>query len=631
MGGKKRKADALPPKTERKRPDVARRKALRRALSDFAVKVSFGGRLAPECPNVKTFIQGLVDDYVLSISQMAVRGSLVFNEVLHHFASEGRVPEDLDMDALLRACFTGIGGPDIVRDINQSTLASHPPIERHQGDWQMVTYAVNQYKTAFENATVYNFESRLAGLISAWANKYRSTRTRDGAIGMILRHVLHKPRPDDALEGQERIFADYLRGRIAYTGAPDPLDMRAQDLVLYTHRILECYVEFMVPGGFTMAPVCQVKRHHISIDSTALYCIIRRIYKYFGDSSPTWVQTVAQMDRATFLQSRPEDAYTWRQYAWMHFYSYLDLKREDFGERIVTNGVSCSVMFRRTKREKVDEEVLRKFVRDAECVVAIDPGRANLITALFVVGGREIWRILTRRAYYDSFASQAKVLKAWDARLQDIDQQFGDYSLRTSVSWLREGHIGVYCTQFARLWYERGSKRRARVRLDILSRKRSCLDRFFQGFRTPGQPDPVVFYGAARLRSHGTKGELAVPVKAAYMACARKFLTVKVDEYLTTKRHSVCHSDMHPVRNWREGTQEGETRRERKARDVRGLKFCTKCKLFVNRDRDACRCILEIGRSEERPQYLRREEGGVVVAPLDKLPPRQRRTRPGIA
>lgn len=630
MGVKKRKADHSPPKTDRKRPDVARRLSLRKELSDFAVKVSFGGRLVQSCPNVKNFIQCLVDDYVLSISQMTVRGSLVFNEVLHSFASEGRVPED--MDTLLRACFTGVGGPAVVQNVNITTMASHPPIERHQGDWAIVTYAVNQYKTAFENATVYNFESRLAGLISAWVDKYRSTRARDGAISMILRHVLHKPKPDDALAGQEKIFADYLRARVAYDGDPDTLQMKARDLVLCTHRILECYVEFMVPGGFTMAPVSRVKRHHIAIDSTALYCIVRRVFKYFGDSSPTWVRVVAQMDKATFLQSRPEDAYTWRQYAWMHFYSYFDLKRDDFGERIVTDGVSCSVMFRRPKSEKVDDDVLHHFVRDAVRVVAIDPGRTNMVTALDIVDGEEVWRVLTRREYYNSFATQTKTLAAWNARIQDIDQQFGDYSLRTSVSWLREGYIGVYCTQFARLWYERGSKRHARVRLAVASQKRSCLDRFFQSFCIRGQPDPVVFYGAAHLRSHGTRGELAVPVKGVYMACARKFLTLKVDEYLTTKRHSVCHMDMHSVRNCREVGQGGaETRRERNARDVRGLKFCPKCKLFVNRDRDACRSILHVGRSLERPQYLRHEEGGVRVYSLDKLPPRVRRTRPGIA
>ena len=122
------------------------------------------------------------------------------------------------------------------------------------------------------------------------------------------------------------------------------------------------------------------------------------------------------------------------------------------------------------------------------------------------------------------------------------------------------------------------------------------------------------------MRSHGTKGELAVPVKKVLDVCRKYFTTILVDEYLTTKRHSKCHLDMHPVRTCTMDRE--ETRVERNKRTVRGLYYCGRCKIFVDRDRDACRCIMEAGLSLLRPSYLSRRQKTIKRAPVDKLPGR---------
>lgn len=616
-------------KTDRRRPDRAKRLALRRLIENFTVTSSFGGRLARECPPaIKGYIQETIDNYVLSISQAAVRGSLVCNEVLFKYFDDDLGALPIGDAKFFRQCFTGVGDLPIVKDVLTTTFGDHPEIPRYEGDWQAITYAVNQYRTTFQTSIFYNFDRRLSKLVSEWVDKFHPN-AEDGVGQAIIRKILGQHDDeidvDTVLNDDMKMFVSSMRERFDHPNNFDASEVKIDILLRYSYVILKCHREYGLPGGFSLAPLCGTRRHHISIDSTVLYCILRKTAKYFKDTAPEWIHMTTSLSLTEFLQEDESRPLTYRQYAWMHFFDTFSLIPNGFTGRILTDGVKCSVVFERPKKsiaiEDRDEIDMRNriLVTSAERVIAIDPGRTNLVTSLEVgTDGKEIFRGLTRRSYYDSFSHAVETLKRWNARLRDVDEEFSLYSLRTSFSILREGYIGVYFQQYDRIWYERGSKRHARVRFYIKSKKRSYLDKFFQGFVSPGRPKPVILYGAARLRSHGTRGELAVPVKGVLKSCRRYFWTVLVDEFRTSKRHSKCHLDMHPVRT--RSAWDNETRQERQRRKVRGLYYCGKCHKFVDRDRDACRSIMEAGLSEIRPDYLCRGSHAVYRCPLDKLP-----------
>jgi hypothetical protein len=628
--GKRKYNEAV--KTERKtdvrRPDRAKRLALRKTIEDFAITGSFGGRLAHQClPAIKRYFQETIDEYVLSISQMAVRASLVCNEVLFKYFDDGLGAPPIGETTFFRQCFTGVGKHQVVKDVLLTVFHDRLEIPRHEGDWASITYAVNQYQTSFRNSIIGNFDKRLGKLVSEWVHKFSPT-ARDGVVGSMIRSILGQPGDEidsDLLLTEEMcVFVSTMREKFDHPLNFDSSEAKIDLLLKYSYIILTCHREYGLRGGFSLAPLCGMRRHHISIDSTVLYSILRKTAKYFNETAPDWIRTITSLTSTEFMQKDESGPYTYRQYAWMHFFNVFGLSSKDFAERILTDGVKCSVMFTRPKRTPSadpDETHLQNWIMisSAERVVAIDPGRTNLVTALEIDGnGKEIFRALTRRSYYDTFSHAVQGLKRSNERLRDVDEEFSLYSPRSSLSILREGYIGVYFQQYDRIWHERGSKRHARARFYIMSKKRSALDKFFQQFKSPDQPDPIVLYGAARMRSHGTRGELAVPVKGVLKACKRYFCTVMVDEYRTSKRHSKCHLDMHPVRT--RSRYEEETRRERSKRTVRGLYYCGNCKKFVDRDRDACRSIMEAGMSAIRPDYLCRGTKAVWTSPVDKLP-----------
>ena len=617
------------PKTQRRRPDRAKRLELRKSIENFAITSSFGGRVVREChSSVKAFIQETIDDYVLSISQMAVRASLVCNEVLFKFFDDNLGEPPIGDPAFFRQCFTGVGQDKVVKDVMMTVFEDHPEISRHEGDWASITYAVNQYRTTFQTSIFYNFDRRLGKLVSEWVNKFHPA-AEDGVVGTLIRNILGIKGDAAPMTEDMRVFVKAMRESFNHPDNFDARETKIDILLRYSYIILMSHRKYGLPGGFSLAPLCCTRRHHISIDSTVLYCILRKTAKYFGETAPDWIKMITALTMTEFLQEDQSGPYTNRQYAWMHFFDAFSLSSYDFSGRIVTDGIKTSVIFERPKKsataDRDEMHVRNRFmVASAERVVSIDPGRTNLVTSLEVdEKGKELFRALTRRSYYNTFNHAVETLKRWNARLQDVDEQLSLYSPRTSFSILREGYIGVYLHQYDRIWHERGSKRHARMRFYIKSKKRSYLDKFFQGFVSPGRPDPVILYGAARLRSHGTKGELAVPVKAVLTACRRYFWTILVDEFRTSKRHSRCHLDMHPVRT--RPAHGDETFRERRQRTVRGLYYCAKCQKFVDRDRDACRSIMEAGLSDSRPDYLCRVQEAVPKRPLDKLPVSARR------
>jgi len=391
-------------------------------------------------------------------------------------------------------------------------------------------------------------------------------------------------------------------------------------------------------SGFTLLPVCQVKRAYIRIDKTLMIAIIKRAVKTIK-ALPEPTPIPKWMRRALFLDRR--NIKTGWKNIWQNFFNSSGLRSSRYQFlNVVTNGIGASAIFERAKdpappkltdEEKAAAGLLRKAeLRKAKRHIYIDPGRTRLITAMEDLGkGKKRWWVLTRRGYYGSFRHGTNLLEKLNRRVQHVDALFSETSLKANDAMFL-AYCTVYKQYYGVLWEVRGGKRYARVSFYVASQKRRCLDSFFASFMYPSQKDykdktnrlpnqPVVWYGAGGFASHsfGSDGK-GVPVKYVKLVCEKFYSMVLVGENLTSQMHSECKRRMRPVRTAR--VLDVETRKDTNDRTVRGLYYCDHCKKFVNRDRDACPSIKHVVESDERPDYLRRGAGGPKLPGKDLLP-----------
>ena len=121
--------------------------------------------------------------------------------------------------------------------------------------------------------------------------------------------------------------------------------------------------------------------------------------------------------------------------------------------------------------------------------------------------------------------------------------------------------------------------------------------KFFNGLVSKGKKT-VVAYGAAKF-APGGKGEMAVPTSRAFKECSYRFLTVPVDEFMTTKMYN---GDKQTVLKAVQRRDTGAT--------VRGLLWCDSStkdqSKFVNRDLNAALNIRDCFMARSRPAMLSR-------------------------
>ncbi len=372
-----------------------------------------------------------------------------------------------------------------------------------------------------------------------------------------------------------------------------------EPLLSYLFHILEFYREHGVGNGFPIAPVCKVKRHFMTIDTTVLFQLLRNVAAEAGVAQcPPWLQALAGMSYKTFFQTQHEAL---RAAAWAQTFHLEGLRRRrTFGRQIDTDGVAMTVHFHVTVRKRArHRKRTRKQPAKYKRVIAIDPGRTNLVTALDSQTQRT--KTLTRNEYY----KRARIHRfkdkvgCWELPLRGVVAALSKTSVRTSSEALSYAYRQVLVRNYDRLWQLRFSKKRAREALACYAGKQKVLDSFFSSFAHTGDEKPIIAYGAASFKPGG-KGEVNVPVKGVLKACRKQYQTILVNEYLTTKVHHACGQRLNPV-----------ARRSAvpPVRAVRGLCWCQTCSKFVSRDGNAAHNILRVFESDvcngTRPHELR--------------------------
>lgn len=439
--------------------------------------------------------------------------------------------------------------------------------------------------------------------VSAFTIQCAINGWKDGSQRTTRKRRRNGDNEDEALPqtpAQVPVFIDQERALLG-----NPTDFQITDktnvemLLRYLFHVLEYYREQGVGSGFSIAPVCKIKRHFMTIDTTVLYELLKNVATEAGAACPEWLVPVRSMTLKAFFQNTSLVDTLWR--------FTFDLnglrRRRTFGRQIDTDGVSMVAHFQVTLRQRGKHAKRlrqRQAAQQASArVIAIDPGRNNLVTAFDSVTSRIT--TLTRRAYYQRAGISKATTKVahWELPLRGIVASFRKTSIRTSSARLAYQYRQVLVRNYDKLWQHRTERKRAKSALAVYAGKQRVLDGFFANLKASvndGRP-VVVAYGGATFHPTG-KGEVSVPVKRVLQVCRRHCRTQLVNEYLTTKVHHACHQRLNPV-----------SRVSEKRYPIRGLCWCQTCSKFVSRDGNAARNILRVYRSmaigASRPHDLR--------------------------
>jgi hypothetical protein len=165
------------------------------------------------------------------------------------------------------------------------------------------------------------------------------------------------------------------------------------------------------------------------------------------------------------------------------------------------------------EKEGKEHEIKKKkrYTRPRR-VVAIDPGRVNLIMAYDTSNGK--YHRLTRNYYYRACGMKRLVKKLNERNLKR--KGIYDAMSRSPTKSIREEDWYAYQLVITRnydtLWRENATEQRRRENFKVKRLKEKCPDQFLNQWGVKGEEKPLIVYGAASMNPSGGKGELAVPV-----------------------------------------------------------------------------------------------------------------------
>ena len=292
------------------------------------------------------------------------------------------------------------------------------------------------------------------------------------------------------------------------------------------------------------------------------------------------------------------------------------------------------------------------FVSKDTVVGGLDPGRCSLAT--IVIQERKSDQTIEKKTFslsrgqylVDSGTRKFNETKAkWFLPLQGHFTNFSKHSLKNGNPEDVIMYLDAYNQCSDQWWSLALKKRESRAKMQSYIGKRKTIDRFFAQVKkcmdkTWGkEKKKVIAYGHAgpHMKPSG-KGEMSVPTSSTYKACKRIFgptNTIIEDESYTTKICSCCKCEKLPVfinpknqlcayenrkqvkeeeketiekiikerkdkENRRKGGKEiiekEEKQKDEKEKklyypEVRGLRFCPKCRKFLNRDKESAKTI----------------------------------------
>ena len=235
----------------------------------------------------------VIQEWVLNVSKATQCGALVFNRLLLYCLNlPGQPLPDFRNERIYYHCFR-ICSKARVPNPNPNpnpNLANFPLVEVWNrsfrdfptttplpGDYQAYTYAAQKYMTNFINSLVYTFDGRQTGYITRWCEQTQIPKRHVRAIRYAIngwRCDAEVPQGAQAFVQEQRLLLRGNDGNEVITR-----EWRKQNMpmvVKYFHHILQ-FMETLGDGKlFSLAPLCRIKSHFLTIDTKILYYMMKR-------------------------------------------------------------------------------------------------------------------------------------------------------------------------------------------------------------------------------------------------------------------------------------------------------------------------------------------------------------------
>ena len=630
------------------RPDVADRLRRRRTENEVVVKSTLRKYLAAREEDTRTAVLLNLTKRVDAFSKRANAASLHMSSLVKGFFYGVRNEElsDIDLPDLFDVTFVRqlFLGPDYANQPDPSILSywelleANDPlkhVDRFAGDRNVYCYGANMYATNFKNSLKFNLEARVKTFLkrlydvrngdSKGKSKEVITEEKEEKAAMLF-DIMGWTRPvnlEAVLLDVESIGeVDWQRSLLDLANGEriDNLWLDASDnllnilrLFVYHNRVYEAY-DF---NKFSIVPICSIRRHFMTIDTSTLYGIMKDV-------------GAAQGNFEAFDALRNEQ--------WKAFVSLDRLASgpKTFSHMIQTDGTSLCTHFK-TPKSPEDMEASKKgkkkkqssdvatiqdlgFDEERDRLVACDPG-GNVIMSMIEKRNDGTWASyrLTKRTYYnDSGMFEARdCSERWQKGIGPALAGMTLVSIKGVDTVSHDAYMAAYLANYGVLWAEYTKKRWANQRLRLYGGKKRSYARFFNSIQQGRDEEDAkkrvfVAYGNARFDATGCN-QLSTPVQRSYKECKARFPTADVDEYLTTKtdfetdqilKNVVARSRMSNGSIQVPKLQNGQTK------VLRGLLWCDstidKKSKFVDRDLNAAKNIWRCAMEAERPIALRR-------------------------
>jgi len=214
-----------------------------------------------------------------------------------------------------------------------------------------------------------------------------------------------------------------------------------------------------------------------------------------------------------------------------------------------------------------------------------------------------------------------KKIEAWNAGMEDHLEAMSEVTSCGADFEAFRKFMEVHSTHWDALWEEYTKPRWARLRMNLYGGRQRAFANFFNQLSSLKEDESqrlVVAYGAGRLKTQ--KGATPAPTTRTYKECARRFVTIPVDEFRTSYTHrelgctlqraemEKCQRSPEVIKKYGPLTEEQMEKRAK----VRGLLALVstingkKRMEFVNREFNAATNIRRCAVPEERPSKMTR-------------------------
>jgi hypothetical protein len=430
---------------------------------------------------------------------------------------------------------------------------------------------------------------------------------------------------------------------------------------------------------FDVVPMCKIKSHFVTIDSGVLYGIMRDISPEFsvsrenftGENRETYWKNISNFKRLRvnkqklftgmietdgvalcvhyrrLKKDRPvppsaapvtkgaekKEADPETQEVEDNDFVVEVTKDEDEKEADpATQKVQDNDLVVDTAKDEDEKEAdpATQEAEDNDFVVCADPGNTNIITIAAPKRAEDgtdgnvrqkdmrVLRISRARYYRESGIMNArKKIATWNAGMKDHLEALSEVTSRRADFQAFRKFMEVCIVHWDALWEEYTKARWARLRMNLYCGKQRGFANLFNNLSALKEDENqrlVVAYGAGRWKTQ--KGTTPAPTTRTYRECARRFVTIPVDEFRTSFAHHElgCTLQRVEMQKYQRSAEEiakygplteAQTERSAKVRGLLALVSITpdgkKRMEFVNRDFNAAINLRKCAVLDKRP------------------------------